>query len=56
MSASDDQSAEPLTHKQQRERVLAPGIVPLARMLAGIFDFTQRESPELFERLDVAGG
>ena len=37
--------------RPQRERVLQPGILPLARMVAGILDFAERESPALFERL-----
>jgi hypothetical protein len=35
----------------QRERVLQPGCLPLARMVASVFDFAERESPALFEWL-----
>ncbi len=52
MSASDDQSpSQRASSRPQRERLLRPGIIPLARMVAGLFDFAERESPELFERL-----
>jgi excisionase family DNA binding protein len=38
-------------HAHRRERLLQPGVLPLARMVAGILDFAERESPVLFERL-----
>jgi excisionase family DNA binding protein len=52
MSASDDQSPDKRpSGRPQRERVLQPGILPLARMVAGVLDFAERESPALFEQL-----
>ena len=37
--------------RPRRERVVPPGIIPLARLVADVLDFTERESPVLFERL-----
>ena len=53
MSESDDQSPKPTSRKPPTApaSVVRPGILPLARMVAGLFDFVERESPELFERL-----
>jgi excisionase family DNA binding protein len=51
MSKSDNQSSGQSRHAHRRDRVLQPGILPLARMVASLFDFAERESPVLFERL-----
>ena len=51
MSKSDEKPPEQSNRTPRRERVVRPGIVPLARMVAGILDSAERESPALFERL-----
>ena len=51
MSKSDDKPVEQSSPTPRRERVVRPGIVPLARMVAGILDSAERESPALFERV-----
>jgi len=52
MSVSDEQSPDKRAPRgQRRERLLQPGVLPLARMVAGTLDFAERKSPVLFQRL-----
>jgi hypothetical protein len=52
MSKSEDNP----NHAHRRERLVRPGILALARMVAGILDSAEPESPMLFEQLAVACG
>jgi HEAT repeat protein len=47
MSKSEDNPNQ----AHQRERLVRPGILALARLVASILDAAERESPGLFERL-----
>ena len=52
MSASDDQGSDNRARIRQRhERLLQPGVLPLARRVAGILDFAEHQSAALFQRL-----